>query len=42
VDVFGTDCTGMIHTFAALTAISAGVNRALPELLAQFVASGRP
>jgi hypothetical protein len=42
VDVFVRDCAGMIHTFAALFAISAGANRALLDLLAQFVARVRP
>ena len=36
VDVFAEDYPGMIHTFAALYAISTGVNQALQELLTEF------
>jgi acetyl esterase len=36
VDVFACDYEGMIHTFAAMFAISDGADRALTELLGQF------
>jgi acetyl esterase len=36
VDVFACDYEGMIHTFAAMFAISVEANRALTELLDQF------
>jgi acetyl esterase len=36
VDVFARDYKGMIHTFAAMFAISDGADRALMELLGQF------
>jgi acetyl esterase len=36
VDVFAKDYPGMIHTFAALYAISTGVDQALRELLTEF------
>ena len=41
VDVFVKDYPGMIHTFAALYAISAAADQALGELLAEFAPRAR-
>jgi acetyl esterase len=41
VDVFVKDCLGMIHSFAAMYAISVGADEALRELLAEFTMRAR-